>query len=50
MVIKMVKREVHYFEEPVKREVHYFEEPGSQNTSETIKAARKPHWISDLST
>ncbi len=30
MVIKMVKREV-----------HYFEEPGSQNTSETIKAAKK---------
>ena len=30
MVIKMVKREV-----------HYFEESGSQNTSETIKAAKK---------
>jgi len=30
MVIKMVKREV-----------HYFEEPGSQNTNETIKAAKK---------
>lgn len=30
MVIKMVKREV-----------HYFEEPGSQNTSETIEAAKK---------
>jgi len=25
----------------VKREVHYFEESGSQNTSETIKAAKK---------